>query len=121
MSSNSGSVSRNEPVKLDLGPYYSDSQIKGARYLIIAPSDQPFRARIVAEVPDLVTARTIVDLWNASTASEKREPQGPSVWAVDNKTTFLLFGSEDAAKRYIGQYPASVSGGMRLSEMLVIS
>lgn len=60
--------------QLDLGPYYSDSQIKGARYLIITPGDQPFMARIVAEVTDLETARKIIRLWNAesSAASENR-------------------------------------------------
>lgn len=51
---------KNTPSRLDLGPYYSESHIRGARYQIITPSGEPFVARIVAEVPDLNEARAII-------------------------------------------------------------
>lgn len=59
-------MSKHQPLpQLDLGPYFSDSHIKGARYQIIQPSGVPFVVSIVAEVPDLEVARAIIARANA--------------------------------------------------------
>lgn len=50
--------------KFDLGPYDAISSLTGARYKIIAPTDRPFMAAVVAEVPDLEMARKIVAALN---------------------------------------------------------
>lgn len=63
-------------MRVDLGPYYSDSQIKGGRYLIITPGDQSFVAGIVAEVPDLEMARKIIAALSAP-VSPQAAPQEP--------------------------------------------
>ena len=51
--------------RLDLGPNYTDTQIKSNRYLLITPTDVAFSAGIVAEVPNLDNARRLVACWNA--------------------------------------------------------
>lgn len=43
------------------------------------------------------------------------------VWAVENKTSFVLFASEDLAKRYVSSFPASVGGGMAVARLSVCS
>lgn len=50
--------------KYTLGPYDAISSLTGARYTIIAPGSEPFMASVVAEVPDLETARKIVHALN---------------------------------------------------------
>lgn len=39
-----------------------------------------------------------------------------SVWEVYNKTSSFLFESEELAQKYIGQFGASVGGGMSIVE-----
>lgn len=50
--------------KYTLGPYDAISSLKGARYSIITPDVEPFVAAVVAEVPDLETARKIIHALN---------------------------------------------------------
>lgn len=42
------------------------------------------------------------------------------VWAVESKTSFALFGTEEAAKQYVSGFPASVGGGMGIAKLAVI-
>lgn len=42
------------------------------------------------------------------------------VWTVENKTCRFLFADEDTAKGFICSHSASVAGGFRLTQELVI-
>lgn len=42
------------------------------------------------------------------------------VWAVENKTSFALFDSEEGARGYVSSFPTSVSGGMAIAKLAVI-
>lgn len=41
------------------------------------------------------------------------------VWAVENKTSFILFASEEDAQHYVAQQGASVGGGMAIAKLPV--
>jgi hypothetical protein len=41
------------------------------------------------------------------------------VWAVENKTSFALFATEDHAKGYVSAFSASVAGGMSITKLPV--
>ena len=42
------------------------------------------------------------------------------VWAVENKTSFAIFGTEEAARVYVSSFPASVGGGMTIAKLAVL-
>ena len=41
------------------------------------------------------------------------------IWMVSSKTMSVPFATEEAAQRYVSNFPASVGGGMHISEMTV--
>jgi hypothetical protein len=43
------------------------------------------------------------------------------VWAVEGKTTFVLFANKEAAYAYLAGFPASVGGGMEMVRMPVLA
>jgi hypothetical protein len=61
-------------------------------------------------------ARHHAELFTSETG--KREHH--SVWAVQNKTSVILFSTEQAAKDFVATFPASVSGGMEITQMGVV-
>jgi hypothetical protein len=52
--------------------------------------------------------------------SETGKREHHSVWAVQNKTSVILFSTEQAAKDFVATFPASVSGGMEITQMGVV-
>jgi hypothetical protein len=42
-----------------------------------------------------------------------------SVWCVENRTSRLLFASKELALAYLSSFPASVGGGLAISEIPV--
>jgi hypothetical protein len=43
----------------------------------------------------------------------------PRIWMVSSKTMCLPFATAEAAQKYVAGFPASVSGGMEITEMTV--
>lgn len=61
------------------------------------------------------TLKAICDIALASLSAIK-----PTVWEVSNRTSSVLFSSEDSARQYLSSHPATVSGGMSIIERPVL-
>lgn len=50
-----------------------------------------------------------------------RSESAPSVvWAVEGKTSFVLFESEELAQKYVASFSASIGGGLGIARLAVV-
>lgn len=87
-------------------------------YVSCGPNNAKYALRsFEAQAAD--AEREVAEVWDKKVTP--RSESAPSfVWAVESKTSFALFGTEEAAKQYVSGFPASVGGGMGIAKLAVI-
>ena len=58
---------------------------------------------------DLADVQEIIHFVRASSSEAVQE-----VWSVSNKTSFVVFGTEEDAKKYVSSFPGSIGGGLHI-------
>jgi hypothetical protein len=60
-------------------------------------------------------------VWEAALRTAQSAIAPRTVWLVSNKTSMMLFDSQESARKYVSRFGAATAGGMSITNLEVFS